>query len=613
MRKEVDTRDETVAVDRVELSAGATHFLLRHMHEKVKAAAATGGTTRGRAPASNSGGNGQVLIVQDLSSMELRGLTGLSLLITLKPVLLNFRESLEALHEELRDFTTSRPLPEEPDMQQALIDILETGAIAESAAARAEYANSSFVLMLRILHTLLTWEQLHEAEAEAHMMDVLAHLGAHAALSDGSDCGGSSRASQLPDPVTPSAKAETCARAFDFFEALRADLESPRVLAHILDVQHAVLSMQRRIVPNASAQWSRFTKLAAGAEDILRRPDPTARDERLGGQAVKSILECQATHTERPRELIKACAEDWLPALDEDPRAEPPEEQPFLTLKTAPHYLKTMFGLLRSECAALGLPAPAARLEARSLEEHYQGFDSAYISAELHELIELFASLAQAMRGKYDSSPAVISTVIRESVTFLIWFNSRGLPFLASQFLSHHTEMTALLKALQPTTRMLQALCVDVKTKLHTSSLAPATRLKRELENLLFKVKVMLQQNNCREAFWVGNLKHKNTIGVEVGSQMCVEVGPKRSSKRTGSRADDEIEENDEALETNARPLQSQPSAVVDIDQDSPIEDAEGDVDEDEDEGDEHSDGDGDEDGDGDGDGDEDEDDDDDE
>ena len=26
----------------------------------------------------------------------------------------------------------------------------------------------------------------------------------------------------------------------------------------------------------------------------------------------------------------------------------------------------------------------------------------------------------------------------------------------------------------------------------------------------------MLQQNNCREAFWVGNLKHKNTVGVEV-------------------------------------------------------------------------------------------------
>jgi len=40
--------------------------------------------------------------------------------------------------------------------------------------------------------------------------------------------------------------------------------------------------------------------------------------------------------------VSQVCADEWLPALDEDPKAEPPEEQPFLSHRTAPHYLKVI-------------------------------------------------------------------------------------------------------------------------------------------------------------------------------------------------------------------------------------------------------------------------------
>jgi hypothetical protein len=34
--------------------------------------------------------------------------------------------------------------------------------------------------------------------------------------------------------------------------------------------------------------------------------------------------------------------------------------------------------------------------------------------------------------------------------------------------------------------------------------------LKRLLEQVLFKVKIILKENNCLSAFWMGNLKDKS-------------------------------------------------------------------------------------------------------
>jgi Fanconi anemia group D2 protein len=81
-RKEMDTLDETVAVDPVELTSGAIHFLLQQTHDKVKAAVGSGGAGRGRPAASPT-----ALAVQDVSSMELRGMRSAELLSTLQPVL----------------------------------------------------------------------------------------------------------------------------------------------------------------------------------------------------------------------------------------------------------------------------------------------------------------------------------------------------------------------------------------------------------------------------------------------------------------------------------------------------------------------------------------------
>ncbi|XP_008057843.1 Fanconi anemia group D2 protein-like isoform X2 [Carlito syrichta] len=43
--------------------------------------------------------------------------------------------------------------------------------------------------------------------------------------------------------------------------------------------------------------------------------------------------------------------------------------------------------------------------------------------------------------------------------------------------------------------------------------------LKKTLELLVCRVKAMLTFNNCREAFWLGNLKNRDLQGEEIVSQ----------------------------------------------------------------------------------------------
>ena len=94
-------------------------------------------------------------------------------------------------------------------------------------------------------------------------------------------------------------------------------------------------------------------------------------------------------------------------------------------------------------------------------------------------------------------------------------------PFISAHFANKYGDLIALLKSVQPATRVLQALCSSVKQQLQTAALLPATKLKKELESFIYNVKVMLQLHKCRDAFWIGNLKHKNAAGKEVSSQLA--------------------------------------------------------------------------------------------
>jgi len=58
-----------------------------------------------------------------------------------------------------------------------------------------------------------------------------------------------------------------------------------------------------------------------------------------------------------------------------------------------------------------------------------------------------------------------LTALLRRGRTFLDRFITKGMPFLSAHFLSHNTDILAILKTLQLSTRTLQALCAHSKAR----------------------------------------------------------------------------------------------------------------------------------------------------
>ena len=138
------------------------------------------------------------------------------------------------------------------------------------------------------------------------------------------------------------------------------------------------------------------------------------------------------------------------------------------------------------------------------------------------------------------SSTSLNKTCITHSARFINLIKKKVLPMMVFHFKSFNQVACAFLKSLQPATRLLQVHCSLVKSRQHLAALNQAASLKKELESLIFEVKVLLQTHNVRETFWMGNLKHKDLQGKETSSQMQVELPKAKGKKR---KAEEELVE----------------------------------------------------------------------
>ena len=170
------------------------------------------------------------------------------------------------------------------------------------------------------------------------------------------------------------------------------------------------------------------------------------------------------------------------------------------------------------------------------------------------------------------------------SASFISTINKRALPMMSQFFRPLTGQITALLKSLQPATRLLQVHCTMVKVQQQLAALTPAAQLKRELEGLIFQVKVMLQANDVREGFWMGNLKHKDLQGKETSSQMAVPPPKPKPAKKRKLKgvADDEDKGGEEDSDEEGDGDQSQ-IEELECEDDEDMDEEEG-MDEDEEE-----------------------------
>ncbi|CAF0870595.1 unnamed protein product [Adineta ricciae] len=159
---------------------------------------------------------------------------------------------------------------------------------------------------------------------------------------------------------------------------------------------------------------------------------------------------------------------------------------------------------------------------------------------ELNDLFRKFVSFV-TIDQIYAKNATIISTVLRCSKQYIDVFRARAMPTLDLYFL-HDTHGTKqLLTVLQKSTRLLQSLCNMVKKdQKHMSCIRLVPALKRTLEMLMCRAKVMVDVNNCpANVFCIGQLKAKDLKGNEL-SDVTYRQQQEEDENDTSSTMDDD-------------------------------------------------------------------------
>ncbi|KAF6770630.1 hypothetical protein AHF37_11199 [Paragonimus kellicotti] len=110
----------------------------------------------------------------------------------------------------------------------------------------------------------------------------------------------------------------------------------------------------------------------------------------------------------------------------------------------------------------------------------------------------------------------LLPSIMRTGRLFLQGLLRTAMPLLSNLFRHHVVEVTTFLRNTQSLTRFMQRVCTHAKAYRDSqlTNQIPSTR--RCLETFLYRVKILLSQHQCAEAFWLGTLKNRDIHGVEL-------------------------------------------------------------------------------------------------
>ncbi|KAJ3413081.1 Fanconi anemia group D2 protein [Chytridiales sp. JEL 0842] len=165
-----------------------------------------------------------------------------------------------------------------------------------------------------------------------------------------------------------------------------------------------------------------------------------------------------------------------------------------------------------------------------------------------------------------------LSIVLRCSKAFIQNFIKKILPTLGKCFKDYDEEAIGILRTVQTGTRFLQTICNEIKAGRDNALIAHVPPLRKVLESFLFEVKKILEMNDCLQAFWVGNLKHKNLNGEAISSQIPISDGEvssdydDRPTKKSQAKSKGKAKEK-----TSAAKKSKKKKAVEEVDSETDI------------------------------------------
>lgn len=191
----------------------------------------------------------------------------------------------------------------------------------------------------------------------------------------------------------------------------------------------------------------------------------------------------------------------------------------------------------------------------------------------LERMVITFQQLIQLSRRTPDH--LILSASLSLGKQFIDIFVRSAIPRLQQHFKTTHRDaILQLFRLLQQSTRNMQMLCTHCKDTKDLELTIKVPPTKKALETLVFKVKAMLEANQCAGAFWMGNLKHRNLAGKEIPSQISPSScssssSPPRladpsSDKQLAEMNDEQVQDssNPSELSSSSSPLSSQLSQL---------------------------------------------------
>lgn len=294
------------------------------------------------------------------------------------------------------------------------------------------------------------------------------------------------------------------------------------------------------ILEKSTASAQKKEKIASLARQFLCRVWPSGEKEKssIPNDQLQALLGIYLEHTDSVLKAIEEIAGVCIPELISSSKDGSSSTFPTLTRHTFVIFFRVMMAEL--EKTAKGLQAGTAADSQEIHEEKLLYWNMA---------VRDFSILINLIKV-FDSRP-VLHVCLKYGRLFVEAFLKQCMPLLDFSFRKHREDVLSLLETFQLNTRLLHHLCGHSKIHQDMKLTEHVPLLKKTLELLVCRVKAMLILNNCREAFWLGNLKNRDLQGEEIISQNSQESTANESEDETSSQVSKskamEVDEEDKA------------------------------------------------------------------
>ncbi|ELK07869.1 Fanconi anemia group D2 protein isoform X1 [Pteropus alecto] len=279
------------------------------------------------------------------------------------------------------------------------------------------------------------------------------------------------------------------------------------------------------ILEKSTAPAQKKEKIASLARQFLCRLWPNGEKEKssIPNDQLHALLGIYLEHTDSVLKAIEEIAGVGVPELINSSKDASSSTFPTLTRQTFVIFFRVMMGELEKTVKTIQAGTAADSQQIHEEKLLYWNMAVRDFSI-LINLIKVF-----------DSRP-VLHICLKYGRLFVEAFLKQCMPLLDFSFRKHREDVLSLLETFQLDTRLLHHLCGHSKIHQDTKLTKHVPLLKKILELLVCRVKAMLILNNCREAFWLGNLKNRDLQGEEIISQNSQESTANESEDDTSSQ-----------------------------------------------------------------------------